>query len=119
MQEKIKVNFVMQNGEVKTVLANSGETILQVAKFNDIPIEGACDGSLACSTCHVVVDESWFFGELAEKSYEEEDMLDIAIGLTPTSRLGCQIRLNKSMNGLTLKLVSDSRNFLPNEILKG
>ena len=109
--EQLKVIFVYQDGSKHEVLANVGETVLQVAHKNGIPIEGACEGSLACSTCHVIVDEKDFHGALETKSIQEEDMLDLAFDLKPTSRLGCQIKLDKSMDGIVLYLPCGSRNF--------
>ena len=74
-------------------------------------IEGACDGSLACSTCHVIVEPDWA-GRLEEASEDEEDMLDLAFNLTETSRLGCQIIMSEALDGLTVKLPAATRNML-------
>jgi 2Fe-2S ferredoxin len=82
--------FIEPDGARKEVEAPSGLSILEIAHRNGIDIEGACEGSMACSTCHVIVDPEWY-GRLEEPSEDEEDMLDLAFGLTPTSRLGCQI----------------------------
>ena len=79
--------------------------------LNKIDLEGACEGSLACSTCHVIVDEEWF-DKLDEASEEEEDMLDLAFGLTHTSRLGCQIKMTDELDGIRLTLPSATRNML-------
>jgi len=98
-----KVIFIMPDGEKKEIEAAEGLSILEVARQNDIPIEGACEGSLACSTCHVIVDEP-FFDILEEASEDEEDMLDLAFGLTPTSRLGCQIRVSEEIDGIAVKV---------------
>ena len=76
-----------------------------------IDLEGACEGSLACSTCHVVVDGDWF-DKLEEPSEDEEDMLDLAFGLTETSRLGCQIIMNDELDGLRVMLPSATRNMM-------
>ena len=76
---------------------------------NDIDLEGACEGSLACSTCHVIVDKS-HYSKLEQASEDEEDMLDLAFGLTPTSRLGCQITMTKDLDGLTLTVPDETRN---------
>jgi len=115
MNEKIKVVFIYSDGSKHEFFANEGETVLQVAHKNGVPLEGACEGSLACSTCHVVVDECHYFGKMMEKSIEEEDMLDLAHGLQRTSRLGCQIKLDKTMDGVVFHIPSDSRNFSPNK----
>ena len=106
-----KVTFVDQDGKKTTVDAPDGLSVLEVAHRNDIPIEGACEGSLACSTCHVVVDPAWF-AKLAPAAEEEEDMLDLAFGLTHTSRLGCQIKMSKELDGLTVTLPAATRNLL-------
>ena len=104
-----KVTFVLHDGSEKVVDAPNGISLLEVAHKNDISLEGACEGSLACSTCHVVVDEA-FYGGLPPASDDEEDMLDLAFGLTHTSRLGCQIMMNDSLDGLKVKLPSATRN---------
>ena len=105
-----KINFVHQDGSVKTVDAPNGISVLEAAHMNDIDLEGACEGSLACSTCHVIVDEEWY-EKLSEIAEDEEDMLDLAFGLTQTSRLGCQIIMSDDLDGLTVKLPMASRNF--------
>lgn len=111
-ENKITITFVYPDKVTKKeCVANVGETILQVAHKNDVPVEGACEGSLACSTCHIIVKPEQFQGDLSVKSIEEEDMLDLAFDLQPTSRLGCQVKLNASMDGLVLFLPSGSRNF--------
>jgi 2Fe-2S ferredoxin len=104
-----KINFVLKDGSTKTVDAPNGISLLEVAHKNDIDLEGACEGSLACSTCHVVIDPS-FFKQLPEATEDEEDMLDLAFGLTQTSRLGCQIMVNDSLEGLTVSLPAATRN---------
>jgi len=93
------------------VEADVGETILEVARRHDIDIEGACEGCMACSTCHVVVDPA-FFDRLPPASEEETDMLDLAFGLEHTSRLGCQITVTAELDGLTLRLPAATRNLL-------
>ena len=84
---------------------------MEIAHRNSIDLEGACEGSLACSTCHVVVDEPWF-EVLPAATEDEEDMLDLAFGLTHTSRLGCQIIITEELDGLTLKLPTATRNMM-------
>lgn len=105
-----KINFVHQDGSIKTVDAPNGISVLEAAHMNDIDLEGACEGSLACSTCHVIVGEEWY-EKLSEIEEDEEDMLDLAFGLTQTSRLGCQIIMSDDLDGLTVKLPMASRNF--------
>jgi 2Fe-2S ferredoxin len=106
-----KMVFIEKDGTHKEVEAPLGLSVLEIAHRNDIDIEGACDGSLACSTCHVIVDESWF-EKLKTASEDEEDMLDLAFGLAATSRLGCQIIMTPELDGLTVKLPSETRNML-------
>jgi 2Fe-2S ferredoxin len=98
-----KVTFIEQNGTEREVEAPVGSTLLQVAHMHKIDLEGACDHSLACATCHVIVDPAWF-DILPEGAPEEQDMLDLAIGLTKTSRLGCQIVMHEEYDGLTVTL---------------
>ena len=99
--------FIESDGTRNVVDAPLGLSILEIAHRNGIDIEGACEGSLACSTCHVIVDASWF-GRLEEPSEDEEDMLDLAFGLTPTSRLGCQIIITEELDGLTVTLPAET-----------
>lgn len=98
-----KVTFIERDGNRKTVEAKVGLTVLEVARQHSIDIEGSCEGSLACSTCHVIVDPEWF-DALPEAKENEEDMLDMAFGLTKTSRLGCQIVITEELDGLVLTL---------------
>lgn len=107
--EKIKVIFITETGEEKEVEAMVGLSILEIAHDNDINLEGACEGSLACATCHVILEEK-IYNTLEEPEEAEEDMLDLAFGLTHTSRLGCQIILTKELDGMRVKLPSATRN---------
>lgn len=104
-----KITFELADGTSKEVDVADGLSVLEAAHRNEIPLEGACEGSLACSTCHVIVDEDWF-DQLDEASEDEEDMLDLAFGLTHTSRLGCQIKMCDDLDGLKVKLPSATRN---------
>ncbi len=104
-----KMIFVERDGTRREVDAPLGLSVLEVAHKHGVDIEGACEGSLACSTCHVIVDPDWI-GRLAKPSEDEEDMLDLAFGLEKTSRLGCQIVITKELDGLTVKLPASSRN---------
>ena len=103
-----KVIFI-ENGVKKEIEAENGLSILEIAHNNNIDLEGACEGSLACSTCHVVVNEK-HYAKLAEASEEEEDMLDLAFGVTHTSRLGCQIMMSDELDGIELIVPSETRN---------
>ena len=103
--------FIEPDGTRREVEAPLGLSVLEIAQRNDIDIEGACEGSLACSTCHVIVDPAWF-GRLGEPSEDEEDMLDLAFGLKPTSRLGCQIVITQELDGLTVTLPDETFNMM-------
>lgn len=104
-----KIIFVYPDGQEKEIDAPVGLSVLEIAHQNNIPLEGACEGSLACSTCHVIVDAEWY-NKLEQTSEAEEDMLDLAFGLTETSRLGCQIIMTEKLDGLRVKLPVETRN---------
>lgn len=106
-----RVTFITADGALRVIEARAGQTLLDIAWANDIDIEGACGGSMACSTCHVIVDPA-FYGRLPPPSEEEEDLLDLAWGLTPTSRLGCQVVLTEALDGLVVSLPAETRNML-------
>ncbi|HZS82357.1 MAG TPA: ferredoxin family 2Fe-2S iron-sulfur cluster binding protein [Stellaceae bacterium] len=106
-----KMVFVERDGTRREVEAPVGLSVLEIAHRHGVDIEGACEGSLACSTCHVIVDPEWF--ELLKTATEdEEDMLDLAFGLTQTSRLGCQIIMSEELDGLTVALPAATRNMM-------
>eukprot|EP01035_Chromulina_nebulosa_P027178 gene27178-35698_t len=88
-----------------------GKTVLDVALDNNIDIEGACGGELACSTCHVIFSED-VYEMLPPKTEEEEDMLDLAWGLTETSRLCCQIKISNVLEGATITVPAETNNML-------
>ena len=104
-----KLIFIESNGKEKVVDAEIGLSILEIAHKNHIDLEGACEGSLACSTCHIILEEK-DFDKLDEPTEEEEDMLDLAHGLTHTSRLGCQIIMTEDLDGFKIKVPSGKRN---------
>ena len=106
-----KMTFIERDGTRREVDAPLGLSVLEIAHQHGVDIEGACEGSLACSTCHVIVDPAWF-RKLAEPTEDEEDMLDLAFGLTETSRLGCQIVITEALDGLVVKLPAGTRNML-------
>ena len=101
-----KITFVDRDGTEKTVDAQTGLSLMEVAVDNDIDIEAACEGSLACATCHLVLDPAWY-EKLGGPGEDEEDMLDLAFGLTRTSRLSCQIRVTDDLDGLRVSLPDD------------
>jgi len=104
-----KMVFVDTQGNRREVDAPAGLSVLEVAHKHGIDLEGACEGSLACSTCHVIIDPSWF-EVLKDPTEDEEDMLDLAFGLTKTSRLGCQIVMSEELDGLVVSLPPGTRN---------
>ena len=103
-----KMTFINRDGERLTVDDPTGLSVLEIAHRNGVDIEGACEGSLACSTCHIVIDPD-DFERLPDPSEDEEDMLDLAFGLTKTSRLGCQIIAGDEMDGLIVSLPTAGR----------
>jgi 2Fe-2S ferredoxin len=106
-----KMTFIQRDGSRREVEAPVGLSVLEIAHRNDIDIEGACEGSLACSTCHVIIDPEWY-ELLKDATEDEEDMLDLAFGLTQTSRLGCQIIMTEELDGLTVRLPQATRNMM-------
>lgn len=104
-----KMTFIENDGARREVEAPLGLSVLEVAHKHGVDIEGACEGSLACSTCHVIVEPEWF-ELLPDASEDEEDMLDLAFGLSKTSRLGCQLIITEELDGLTVRLPAGSRN---------
>ena len=105
-----QIILINRDGNRQEVEAAEGQTILNIFRENGIDIEGACEGNMACATCHIVVENSWC-SHLPPPSIDEEDMLDLAYGLTKTSRLGCQIKLTHKLEGLIVSLPSTGENF--------
>ncbi|CAM9780734.1 unnamed protein product [Ectocarpus sp. 8 AP-2014] len=106
-KDKVNMTFLEDDGTAIKVEAELGATLLEVAHENDVELEGACGGDLACSTCHVVLPKE-YYDKLDEKEEEEDDMLDLAWGLTDTSRLGCQIKVTRDLEGMLIKVPEDS-----------
>ena len=109
-----KIIFQHNDKEVLINEKSNNSTILEIAHNNGIDIEGACEGSLACSTCHIIVDKDWY-NKLEEPSWDEEDMLDLASELTVTSRLGCQIVLSEKLDGLKVSIPSNNNDIRLNK----
>ncbi|HUT51425.1 MAG TPA: ferredoxin family 2Fe-2S iron-sulfur cluster binding protein [Alphaproteobacteria bacterium] len=105
------VTFIERDGTPRLCDVRAGQTILDIAHEHGIDIEGACEGAMACSTCHVIVDPAWI-DRLPVPSEDEEDMLDLAAGLTANSRLGCQIAMRDDLDGLVVQLPKEVRNML-------
>jgi ferredoxin len=110
----IKITFKKGTKEW-CVDAEVGETLHHLAHRTHVDLECACEGSLACSTCHCVFDKELYkiIGKHHEISDDENDMLDLAYGLTATSRLGCQVKVIEEMNGATLEIPEENRNSNP------
>jgi 2Fe-2S ferredoxin len=106
-----RITYIDPDGTRHEVDAPVGLSVMEIAHRNNIAIEGACEGSLACSTCHVIVDPE-DYERLQEATEDEEDMLDLAFGLTHTSRLSCQIKVTEELDGLTVTLPGATRNMM-------
>jgi ferredoxin len=106
----IRVRFVSADGGApKDVQAQDGDNLLDIAQAAGQPLEGTCEGQMACSTCHVIFDAA-DFAKLPKASEDEEDMLDLAAATTRYSRLACQITLKDSYDELTVRMPAESRN---------
>ncbi len=106
----MKIYFNSANGaETAEASAKAGDRLLEVGQAIGQPLEGTCEGQMACSTCHVIVDSSWF-SKLPKATEDEEDMLDLAACATRFSRLSCQILLDESLDGLVVCIPPESRN---------
>ncbi len=105
-----KVTFISADGEQRQeVDAPAGSSLLSVAQAAGQPLEGTCEGQMACSTCHVIIDAN-DFGKLRRASEDEEDMLDLAAAATRTSRLACQIMLDEKLASLTVRIPGEFYN---------
>ncbi len=104
----VKVTFITANGDRVEADGQPGQRLLELAQTADQPLEGTCEGQMACSTCHVIVTPDWF-GKLPRASEDEEDMLDLAAGVTRSSRLSCQIELTDALDGLEVRIPRESR----------
>ncbi len=106
----VNISFVEETtGNIIPLKAKLGEKVVDIAIENDIDIEAACGGELACSTCHVVLPQE-YFDKLEPAVEEEEDMLDLAWGLTDTSRLCCQIMVTPELEGCTFTVPAETNN---------
>lgn len=103
----ISVTFIDPHGKPVVATGEAGDSLLRLGQAAGLPLEGTCEGQMACSTCHVIVAAEWF-GRLPPAAEEEEDMLDFAAGARRTSRLSCQIELTAEIDGLTVSVPSES-----------
>ena len=106
-----RVAFISADGGRREIEAEPGRSVLEIAWENGVEVEGACEGSMACSTCHVILSDA-DYDRLPPSSEDEEDMLDLAWGVTPNSRLGCQITLTDALDGIEFNLPSETVNHL-------
>lgn len=116
--EELYVTFIDKEEQEHKIAVNSGDNLLTIAQAHDIEMEGACEGSCSCSTCHVIVEDEAMYDKIEEASDDENDMLDLAFGLTETSRLGCQVIMSKELDGLRVKLPSMTRNMQASDFSK-
>ncbi|KAK2733688.1 mitochondrial matrix iron-sulfur protein [Myotisia sp. PD_48] len=116
--EEINVSFIDKDGDRYDFQVAEGDNLLDIAQANDLEMEGACGGSCACSTCHVIVENPDFYDKMPEPDDDENDMLDLAFGLTETSRLGCQVKMTKELDGLVVNLPSMTRNLQASDFTK-
>ncbi|MDB2324277.1 2Fe-2S iron-sulfur cluster-binding protein [Alphaproteobacteria bacterium] len=98
--------FTTPNGEEHNVAVENGVTVMEAGRNANLGIEGTCGGCLSCATCHVIVDPEWF-AKTGGPSEDEEDMLDLAFGLSETSRLGCQLEMSDALDGLRVTVPED------------
>ncbi|KAG6356513.1 hypothetical protein INS49_015901 [Diaporthe citri] len=108
--EELWVTFIDKDGQEHKLAVSKGDNLLDIAQAHDLEMEGACGGSCACSTCHVIVQNEDLYDKMPEPDDDENDMLDLAFGLTETSRLGCQVVMAPELDGLVVKLPSMTRN---------
>ncbi|KAL8388124.1 hypothetical protein RB595_009440 [Gaeumannomyces hyphopodioides] len=108
--EELWVTFIDKEGQEVKLAVSQGDNLLDIAQAHDLEMEGACGGSCACSTCHVIVLDDAYYDKIPEPEDDENDMLDLAFGLTETSRLGCQVTMTKELDGLRVRLPSMTRN---------
>ncbi|WP_420381972.1 2Fe-2S iron-sulfur cluster-binding protein [Novosphingobium sp.] len=104
----VKVCFVTTDGRRVDAQGTPGDSLLALGQAIGMPLEGTCEGQMACSTCHVIIAPEWF-DRLPGAVEDEEDMLDLAAGVTRTSRLACQIVLQDDLDGLEVRIPDEAR----------
>ena len=98
-----KIIFTLTDGTEKVVKADNGLSLMEIARDNDLGIEGTCGGSISCCTCHVIIDKEWF-SVVGSPNPDEEDMLDFAFEVKENSRLSCQITVSDELEGLVIQM---------------
>ena len=101
-----KIIFVKPDRSEHTIVVENGTSVMEAGRDANLGIEGTCGGCLSCATCHVIVDTAWF-SKTGAPSEDESDMLDLAFGLSATSRLGCQIEMSDDLDGLKVAIPED------------
>ncbi|MCJ1330793.1 mitochondrial matrix iron-sulfur protein [Thelotrema lepadinum] len=114
----VPMTIIDQDSQPHKYTVAPDDNLLDIAQANDLEMEGACGGSCACSTCHVIVDDPQYYDKMPEPEDDENDMLDLAFGLTETSRLGCQVKMSKELDGLVVKLPAMTRNLQESDFKK-
>ena len=104
----VRVRFIERDGKTVEAEGEAGTSLLDCAQAAGMPLEGTCEGQMACSTCHVIVAPEWF-DRLPAAKEEEEDMLDLAAHVARTSRLSCQIELTDALDGIEVRIPPESR----------
>jgi len=104
----VLVNFITAEGGRIAASGKPGDRLLEIAQGAGMPLEGTCEGQMACSTCHVIIGPDWF-DLLPAASPDEEDMLDLAAGVGRTSRLSCQIELSDALDGIEIHIPGEAR----------
>ncbi|MCJ1485203.1 mitochondrial matrix iron-sulfur protein [Schaereria dolodes] len=117
--EELRITFIDKEGDEHNYEVAKGDNLLDIAQSEELEMEGACGGSCACSTCHIIVESQDFYDAMPEPDDDENDMLDLAFGLTETSRLGCQIKMTPELDGLRVKLPSMTRNLQASDFSGG
>ncbi|KAI1340820.1 ferredoxin [Xylariaceae sp. FL0016] len=116
--EELYITFIDKEDKEHKLAVSKGDNLLDIAQANDLEMEGACGGSCACSTCHVIVLDQDLYDKMPEPDDDENDMLDLAFGLQETSRLGCQVVMTPELNGMKIKLPSMTRNLQASDFSK-
>jgi len=116
--EELFVTFIDKEGVEHTYAVSKGDNLLDIALDNNLDMEGACGGSCACSTCHVIVEDEAMYDKMDEPDDDENDMLDLAFGLTEMSRLGCQVKMRPDLSGLRVRLPAMTRNLQASDFSK-
>lgn len=99
--DSVKITFLYEHSKEEVVIdAHCGMSVLEIAKQNNVNIEGACNGGLACSTCHVYIEDKQSFDSMPKAKEEEEDMLDLAFDVRECSRLCCQLIVTEKFDGV-------------------